>query len=78
MEVHPIVVAKRVIRLIMPPVVVEVVRLIWNRWSRPILEYAPRGWETMLSNRQNTGWNLPGGLSAAIIERITRLRLAPG
>jgi putative methyltransferase (TIGR04325 family) len=50
---------KRVSRLLLPPIVTDGLRRVrCGRVSvKPVLEYAPLGWRTVLNNTRTTGWN---------------------
>lgn len=45
---------KSILRLFMPPIVSKCLRALRS----PILEFAPDGWRTKLSNSQNQGWSI--------------------
>jgi putative methyltransferase (TIGR04325 family) len=46
-----------IIRLFIPPIVFKCARAFKNVFQKPVLEYAPDGWQTPLNKRQNQGWN---------------------
>lgn len=50
---------KDVLRLITPPVFIHLVKWLHDNGLRrkPVLEYAPMGWQTPLTNPSRTGWN---------------------
>ena len=48
----------KMLKLFIPPVVFRGANFIRDRFSKPVLEYAPDGWQTRLDNRKNEGWNV--------------------
>lgn len=49
---------KKIIELIVPPILIKGARVIFNLFYKPILEYTPDGWQTQLTNDKNKGWSV--------------------
>ena len=49
---------ERIFTLFIPPVVIKCARAVKNLLQKPVLEYAPDGWQTQLNNSKNQGWNV--------------------
>jgi len=49
---------KRIAGLFIPPIVIKGTWFVKNCFRKTTLEYAPEGWQTVLPNGQNKGWNV--------------------
>ena len=49
---------ERIFKLFIPPIVIKFAQAIKNLFQKPILEYAPDGWQTQLNDSQNSGWSV--------------------
>jgi putative methyltransferase (TIGR04325 family) len=49
---------ERIFELFIPPIVIKFAQAIKNLFQKPILEYAPDGWQTQLNDSQNSGWSV--------------------
>ena len=65
---------KRMLRLLLPPILIEGTRSVWYTFRQPLLEhvpnrqplleYAPDGWQTFEINSQITGWSVESVVDA--------------
>ena len=49
---------QKILKLFIPPIVIKSAQAVKNLFQKPLLEYAPDGWQTPLSNDLNQGWNV--------------------
>ena len=49
---------ERIFNLFIPPIVIKCAQAVKNLLQKPVLEYAPDGWQTQLNNSKNQGWNV--------------------
>jgi putative methyltransferase (TIGR04325 family) len=49
---------KKILELFIPPILIKSVQAVRNLFQKPLLEYAPDGWNTRLNNDRNQGWNV--------------------
>ena len=49
---------KKILELFIPPILIKSAQAIKNLFHKPLLEYAPDGWQTQLHNDRNQGWNV--------------------
>jgi putative methyltransferase (TIGR04325 family) len=49
---------KKILELLVPPIVIKVLRAVQNLIRQSVLEYAPDGWQTRLVKDQNQGWSV--------------------
>jgi putative methyltransferase (TIGR04325 family) len=47
-----------IIKIFTPPIVIKCAQAIKNLFEKPILEYAPDGWQTQLDPDRNQGWSV--------------------
>ena len=52
------VIIEKILKLLIPPIVINGVHAVQNMFRKPDLEYAPDGWQTKLTNGQNQGWSV--------------------
>ena len=48
----------------LPPILLDGLRLVWRRSRKPILEYAPEGRKTVRTNSNSTSWNVDSVVEA--------------
>lgn len=51
---------KKIVRLLLPPFLFNIIQFVRHRHAKPFMEYAPDGWKTELTNVTETGWNVAG------------------
>lgn len=67
-------------RLFIPPVFSRLIFVMVNKFKRPVLEYAPEGWETVLVRSNDTvhGWSAPQVVARAREKWMVYCALAAG
>jgi len=48
----------KIIKLLTPPIVIKCAQTVNNLFEKPVLEYAPDGWQTQLNPDRNQGWSV--------------------
>ena len=49
---------EKIFNLFIPPIVIKCFEFVKNYFAKPVLEYAPDGWETRLNSSRKKGWNV--------------------
>lgn len=49
---------KRILKLLIPPIITKGITAIQQSYHKPVLEFAPDGWQTQLCNDDNQGWSV--------------------
>jgi putative methyltransferase (TIGR04325 family) len=49
---------KKILELLIPPIVIEGTRSVQNLFRKPDFAYAPDGWQTQLTKVKNKGWSV--------------------